>query len=176
MAYRVPHAVHARKWQLVDVDDDIRCLFDMHPASGGFRTMYLYVESEMGENEVETPVVGRTANTQSSQASAQRNSDNSTPDSLRNPPDSQNPLMKDILSDISDLKDDFLHAEEDDADIDLGQPSQTMPTIGEPSGKAQILAIGPPSYFVPPSSQFSDINWEALDGSNEFPEVRSEEE
>ncbi|MED6114517.1 hypothetical protein PIB30_080984 [Stylosanthes scabra] len=70
MAYHIPHAVDARKWQLVDVDDDIACIFDMHAISGGFRTMYLYVEAEMGENLVKTPFVGQTINTQSSQASA----------------------------------------------------------------------------------------------------------
>ncbi|MED6169019.1 hypothetical protein PIB30_017385 [Stylosanthes scabra] len=55
MAYRIPHAVDVGKWQLVDVDDDIACIFDMHAVSGGFRTVYLYVEPEMGENLVHTP-------------------------------------------------------------------------------------------------------------------------
>ncbi|MED6163029.1 hypothetical protein PIB30_076141 [Stylosanthes scabra] len=94
MAYCIPHAVDAGKWH-------------MHAVSGGFRTMYLYVEPEMGENLVHTPFVGRTIKTQSSQTSAQRSSDNSTPNSMVNPPDEENPLIKDILSDISHHEDDF---------------------------------------------------------------------
>ncbi|MED6210234.1 hypothetical protein PIB30_062261, partial [Stylosanthes scabra] len=50
MAYCIPHAVDVGKWQLVDVDDDIAFIFDMHAVSGGFRTMYLYMEPKMGEN------------------------------------------------------------------------------------------------------------------------------
>ncbi|MED6213946.1 hypothetical protein PIB30_098340 [Stylosanthes scabra] len=50
MAYRIPYAVDVGKWQFVDVDDDIACIFDMHSVFGSFRTMYLYVESEIGEN------------------------------------------------------------------------------------------------------------------------------
>ncbi|MED6177868.1 hypothetical protein PIB30_102115 [Stylosanthes scabra] len=141
MTYRIPHAVDAEKWQLVDVGDDIACLFDMHSGSDRYRTIV---------------------------ASAQKNLENSTPDSLRNPPDQENPLMRDILSDINDHEDDFLHGEDDDVDIDLDQPFQVMPSVGDVTGKGQIVAVSPPSYDVPPNSQFSDINWEAMDGSNEF--------
>ncbi|MED6219111.1 hypothetical protein PIB30_032835 [Stylosanthes scabra] len=114
MAYRIPHAVDVGKWQLVDVDDDIARIFDMHAVSGGFRTMYLYVEPKMGENLAHTPFVGRTINTQSSHASAQRGSDNSTPNPTAkgNPTAEGNPLMKDILSDISDHEDEFLNVED----------------------------------------------------------------
>ncbi|MED6111324.1 hypothetical protein PIB30_051362 [Stylosanthes scabra] len=56
----------------------------------GDRTMYLYVEPEMGENLAHTPFVGRTINTQSSQASAQRGSENSTP----NPTAEENPTAE----------------------------------------------------------------------------------
>ncbi|MED6116626.1 hypothetical protein PIB30_101961 [Stylosanthes scabra] len=118
MVYRIPHAVEAGKWQLVDVDDGIACLFDMHAVSSGFRTMYLYVETKMGKNFLQTPLAGRTVNIKSSQASAQRHSDNSTPNSMMNPPDQENYLMKDILSDISDHEDDFLFGDEDDEEIE----------------------------------------------------------
>ncbi|MED6204155.1 hypothetical protein PIB30_006216, partial [Stylosanthes scabra] len=101
-------------------------------------------------------------------ASAQRNSDNSTPDTLRNPLDEENPLMRDILSDISDHEDDFLHDEEDGVDVNLDQPFEV--------GEGQMVAVSPQSYHVPPSSQFSDINWDAMDGSNEFPEFQGSEE
>ncbi|MED6184520.1 hypothetical protein PIB30_048231 [Stylosanthes scabra] len=49
----------------------------------------------MGENLVETPLVGQTVNTQSSHASTLKNSDNSTPSSMRNPPNKKSPLIKD---------------------------------------------------------------------------------
>ncbi|MED6149573.1 hypothetical protein PIB30_063791 [Stylosanthes scabra] len=142
MAYRIPHAVDVGKWQLVDVDDDIACIFDMHAVSGGFRTLYLYVEPEMGENLAHTPFVGRTINTQSSQASAQRGSDNSTPNPTAeenptvegNPPTEGNPLMKDILSDISDHEDKFLNGEQEDEDIAPDQPFEGMHGVGDVAG------------------------------------------
>ncbi|MED6134959.1 hypothetical protein PIB30_041844 [Stylosanthes scabra] len=84
-----------------------------------------------------------------------------TSDSLRNPLDEENPLMRDILNDISDHEDDFLHCEEDGVDVNLDQPFEV--------GEGQMVAVRPPSYHVPPSSQFSDINWDAMDGSNKFP-------
>ncbi|MED6109690.1 hypothetical protein PIB30_035958 [Stylosanthes scabra] len=138
--------------------------------------MYSYVKSKTGENEVKTPVVGRTVNTQSSQVSAQRNSKNSTLNSDRNPPDQENILMRDILSNISNHEDNLLHSEDEDIDIDLGQPFEVMPTVGETTGDTQVLAITAPSHHAALNSQFSDINWEAMDGSNEFPDVRSDEE
>ncbi|MED6168846.1 hypothetical protein PIB30_118202 [Stylosanthes scabra] len=165
MAYRIPHAVDVGKWQLVDVDDDIACIFDMHTVSGGFRTMYLYVEPEMGENLAHTPFVGRTINTQSSQASAQRGSENSTPNPTAegNPPAEGNPLMKDILSDISDHEDEFLNCEQEVDDIAPDQPFEGMHGVEDVAGHVQALVACPPSYHAPSSSLFSDINWEALE-------------
>ncbi|MED6162416.1 hypothetical protein PIB30_070247, partial [Stylosanthes scabra] len=158
MAYRIPHALDEHKWQLVDVDDDIECLFDMHAIPKVLRTMYLYVESVLGNNVDETPLGGRTVNTQSSQASAQRNSDSSTPDTSRKPIQEGNPLMKDILSDISDHEDDLLSAEDDDCDVEAAEVVFLAPNVAVAPEEAQIIAASPPSSFVPPSFQFSDIN------------------
>ncbi|MED6164980.1 hypothetical protein PIB30_095344, partial [Stylosanthes scabra] len=173
MAYRIPHVVDAGKWQLVDVDDNITCIFDMHAVSCGFRTIYLYVESEMGENLVHTPFVGRTINTQSWQASAQRSSNNSAPNSMMNLPEEGNPLMKDILSDISDHEDDFLFGVQEEEEPAPDQAFDGMHNVGDVAGQVQALVATTPSFHAPPSSQFSDINWEAMDGANEFPEIRS---
>ncbi|MED6107741.1 hypothetical protein PIB30_017007 [Stylosanthes scabra] len=175
MAYCIPHAVDTGKWQLVDVDDLIAHLFDMHSVSGGFRTMYLYVGIEMSVNLAQTPLAGRTINTQSSRASAQGHYDNSTRNSMMNPPDQKNPLMKDILSDISDHEDDFLYGNDEDEELEAVQPSQEMPNVGEVAGEVQVLVASQPSYHVLPNSQFSDINWEAMDGATEFPEFRSDD-
>ncbi|MED6109564.1 hypothetical protein PIB30_034874, partial [Stylosanthes scabra] len=42
------------------------------------------------------------------------------------------------------------------------------------AGHVQALVACPPSYHAPPSSLFSDINWEALEGASEFPEIRND--
>ncbi|MED6187323.1 hypothetical protein PIB30_075365 [Stylosanthes scabra] len=105
------------------------------------------------------------------QASAQRYSDNSTPNNTTNPPDEENPLMKDILSDISDHEDDFLYDAQEDEEIAPNQPFDGMHGVGDVAGQVQALVACPPSFHVPPSSQFSDINWEAMDGTSEFPEI-----
>ncbi|MED6152990.1 hypothetical protein PIB30_097291 [Stylosanthes scabra] len=96
--------------------------------------MNLYVEVEMGENLMHTSLVGRTVNTQSSQASAQRSSDNSSPNSVMNPPDQRNPLMKDILGDISDHEDEFLYDEEEDEEVEPDEPFQAMHNVGDVAG------------------------------------------
>ncbi|MED6170021.1 hypothetical protein PIB30_026738 [Stylosanthes scabra] len=176
MAYRIQHAVDVGKWQLVDVDDNIACIFDMHAVSGGLRTMYLYVEPEMGENLAHTPFFGRTINTQSSQASTQRGLDNSTPNPIAegNRPTEGNPLMKDILSDISDHEDEFLNDEQEDEDIAPDQPFEGMHGVGDVAGHVQALVACPPSFHAPPSSLFSDINGEAMEGASKFLEIRSD--
>ncbi|MED6215793.1 hypothetical protein PIB30_001411 [Stylosanthes scabra] len=162
MACRIPHAVDSGKWQLVDVDNDIACIFDIHSVSDGFRTMYLYVESEIGNNLAQTPLVGRIVHTQSSQASAQRSSDNSTSNSMMNPPDKENPFMKDILSDVSDHEDDLLYGEGDDEDIAPDQPCEGMQNVGDIAGQVQVLVASPPRYH-------------AMDGAKEFHEIRTED-
>ncbi|MED6178797.1 hypothetical protein PIB30_110992, partial [Stylosanthes scabra] len=176
MAYRISHALDEHKWQLVDVDDDIECLFDRHAIPKGLRTMYLYVVFVLGNNVDETPLGGRTVNTQSSQASAQRNSDSSTPDTSRKPIQEGNPLMKDILSDISDHEDDLLSAKDDDCDVEAAEVVFLAPNVAVALEEAQIVAASPPRSFVPPSSQFFDINWDAFGSSNEFLEMRREAE
>ncbi|MED6180350.1 hypothetical protein PIB30_009418 [Stylosanthes scabra] len=140
MAYRIPHVVDVGKWQLVDIDDDIACIFDMHTVSGGFRTMYLC-------------------------------SYNSTPNPTA---EGNNPLMKDILSDISDHEDKFLNGEQEDEDIAPDQPFEGMHGVGDVAGQVQALVACPPSFHAPHSSQFSDINWEVMEGASEFPEIRSD--
>ncbi|MED6188036.1 hypothetical protein PIB30_082210 [Stylosanthes scabra] len=171
MAYRIPDAVDAGKWQLVDVDDDIASIFEMHVVFGGFRTMYMYVGPEMGENLVHTPFVGRNINTQSLQASAQRSSNNSAPNSMINLPEEGNPLMKDILSDISDHEDDFLFGVQEEEEPAPDQAFDRIHNVGDVAGQVQALVATTPSFHAPPSSQFSDINWEAMDRANEFPEI-----
>ncbi|MED6219112.1 hypothetical protein PIB30_032836 [Stylosanthes scabra] len=49
-----------------------------------------------------------------------------------------------------------------------------MHGVGDVAGHVQALVACPPSFHAPPSSLFSSINWEAMEGASEFPEIRSD--